>query len=267
MSVKINLGNRLSTYENSINDAYNKINELKNNLYLKENELKEFKDRNLEFEKKFEIFEIDKKNFQDENRILSKQINDKTLINHKLEKIILHLENKEKEFINTIKILKNEIEHLNMQNNTNNENLHKYIQEIEFSEKLRSKYELQIVELTNTNNELLEKIKTYDSVLKQKEKYINILIKKNESSNFKQPINSVQNLSSNLNTIETKDTNYNKELEKSKKKLCINNHITNIVILQNKMIEFEDKLKEKDEIIKKLEIEKSNLLVRIRNIK
>ena len=55
---------------------------------------------------------------------------------------------------------------------------------IQSSRHQKSKYENNIIELSELNRDLLNKIKTMDVILKQKEKYIDILLKKKDVNYF-----------------------------------------------------------------------------------
>lgn len=271
MSVKVNLGNKFANYENIIQEQNARINELTH--LLAEAEL--FKSTVLN-EKNCLKTSLDKlkenlNNLEKENIDLKTEIESK---DNQIKELTIKLEeeiNKFKDMFNTSKKLKQEIEFLCSHIKENENNQRKYIFELEENEKIKSKYEYDIIELTRLSEDLSEKVKSYETIVKQKDKYIDILLRKRDKelgdngniNNLNtQQLNSLNTLTT-LNTIEAIENTDN--LSKKKKHVVNINNYSTLTILQNKNIELNEKIKQKDEIIKKLELEKNNLFTRIRN--
>jgi predicted RNase H-like nuclease (RuvC/YqgF family) len=280
MNVKVSLGNKLFQSENLLNDANARINELQHLLAEKDeenknytNENKMLKDQNFqcqEFIKKLELENLNlKSNLEGEKKIvitLEESLNDE--------------KSNYRELLNINKQLKLEIENLNNQIQNFQGNTFKCIRDLQDTEKMKSKFENQLIEVTQLKDDLLEKIKVYEGVLKQKEKYINILIKKNSNEdlnkNFQSGLGSGVTINKKLDTIDTMFTNSNQNcitiddnsasISSKKSSSIINpNNKFNFTIMQNKITELEEKLKQKDSEVKKLTTEKNNLMTRLRN--
>jgi predicted RNase H-like nuclease (RuvC/YqgF family) len=280
MNVKVSLGNKLFQSENLLNEANARINELQHLLAEKDeenknytNENKMLKDQNFqcqEFIKKLELENLNlKSNLEGEKKIvitLEESLNDE--------------KSNYKELLNINKQLKLEIENLNNQIQNFQGNSTKCIRDLQDTEKMKSKFENQLIEVTQLKDDLLEKIKVYEGVLKQKEKYINILIKKNSNEdlnkNFQSGLGSGVTINKKLDTIDTMFTNSNQNcitiddnsasISSKKSSSIINpNNKFNFTIMHNKITELEEKLKQKDSEVKKLTTEKNNLMTRLRN--
>lgn len=287
MSVKVTLGNKLFHSENLLNEANARINELQHLLAEKDeenknlkNENKMLKDQNFQcqdFIKKFELENVNLKSNYDEQK--------KYIMN--LEENLNDEKSNYKELLSINKQLKLEIDSLNYQIENSQGNSIKCIRDLQETEKMKSRFENQLIEVSQIKDDLLEKIKVYEGVLKQKEKYINILIKKNSienfNKNFQSEIAEIGSSLSNaackkLDTIDTVFTNPNQNcitiddnsrtISNSSKKSSTNinpNNKFNLTIIQNKVSELEEKLKQKDSEVKKLTTEKNNLMTRLRN--
>lgn len=284
MSVKVTLGNKLFHSENLLNEANARINELQHLLAEKDEENKNFKNENKmlkdqnfqcqDFIKKLELENVNLKSNYDEQKIYIMNLED----NLKDEK------SNYKELLSINKQLKLEIDSLNYQIENSQGNSIKCIRDLQETEKMKSRFENQLIEVSQIKDDLLEKIKVYEGVLKQKEKYINILIKKNSNENLNKNFQSEigSSLSNTaykkLDTIDTVFTNPNQNcitiddnsrtISISSKKSSTNinpNNKFNLTIIQNKVSELEEKLKQKDSEVKKLTTEKNNLMTRLRN--
>lgn len=284
MSVKVTLGNKLFHSENLLNEANARINELQHLLVEKDeenknlkNENKMLKDQNFQcqdFIKKLELENVNLKSNYDEQK--------KYIMN--LEENLKDEKSNYKELLSINKQLKLEIDSLNYQIENSQGNSIKCMRDLQETEKVKSRFENQLIEVSQIKDDLLEKIKVYEGVLKQKEKYINILIKKNCNENFNKNFQSEigSSLSNTackkLDTIDTVFTNPNQNCitiddnsrtisissKKSSKNINPNNKF-NLTIIQNKVSELEEKLKQKDIEVKKLTSEKNNLMTRLRN--
>jgi hypothetical protein len=275
-NVKVKLGKQLSHYDNLISVAEGKVNELTHLVGEYEEEKRSLIDENTRLKKNLGIMEIDfnKMTLELEKMVLelAKEKQEKREIHSKLEEYSIQ----KKELLQVNKKIHLEYDLLINQVSNENQTIFKYRQEVDESEKIRSKYENKIIELSKTCDELQEKISVYENVLKQKEKYINIILRKKP---LPEGTLMVHGICDTLNTMETiklntdvKEINSNlkkqSSLQTTSKKQNSSNNITQIsnnIVLINKISALEKTITEKDSQIKKLEIEKNNLLTRIRN--
>ncbi len=292
MNVKIKLGGKLYDSELKLNDANHRIAELMHIVGEKEEELVAVK-------KESQAIQIENNCY----KIKIDELNDKIkLLEEELK--VSHLE-KENESNEMKKVLANNYEGVSINKNLkkeleNYENLfslevkksNSYLREIEELEKITNKFENGVIELTQINSKLSEKVKVYENVLKQKENYINIILKKKLPSGVGSTSSSSNILLSkpNIATLDTIETQQGASVENKNiaKKYCrVNSGVSNsnrsnnsnnisnrqsynqlvdTTVLQNKITELEKVIKLKDEQLKKLEIDKNNLMIRIRNI-
>jgi len=258
MSVKITLGNKLHKTQLLQEELNARLNELTNNLTNANEE-------NNKLRTEIECLQSEKIQLIKKNSSLSEYVSSlKTVIqNEKISKESIQEEhsnliNQHEDLINTNKKLKIEIEKLNNDINSEKTKVKNCSKEIVEIYKVKDLFEIKVIELTELNEKLNENIKIYESVLKQKEKYIEILIRKNSDRNnlhINNTIDSYKNFS--------KDKNEMKQINKNVPNSS--STISNVIILQNKITELEEKLKTKDELIKKIELEKANLITRFRN--
>jgi chromosome segregation ATPase len=248
MNVKVSLGNKLFNSENLLNEANGRIKELTQILGEREEENKSLMSENKMLKSIIKQNEEVIQSLKSDKEMLKDFLNKREETIQETNVQFDYLNNNYKDSLEVNKKLKSEIEILIDKIDTNKNNNVKYARELEDLEKIKNKFENDLIEVTTKNNNLIEKIKVYENVLKQKEKYINILIKKKEP--YTQMISTID---TNLDTIVTRPTNVNKKI--------------NNTLMQNKINDYEEKLAKKDEEIKKLEIDKNNLITRLRNSK
>ena len=224
--------NRILKLENVIKEQKNEIDKLKLDLnpYIKEinllkNELEKTKNENLN---------------------LKKVINDIDLLKSKLEQKLFDEEKLKENLIQSNKKLQQQIELLTnkifeMQNNLKFQN-----EEYFNLEKVKGRYEDQIIELTNKLDSLKLKYNTSENIINQKEKYIQMLINQNN------------NKSNKLKEFKENNKISNENFKKSKTYININS-------LDDK--EKDNIIKNYELKIKKLERDNNNLIVRLRNLK
>jgi chromosome segregation ATPase len=255
MSVKITLGNKLSKTQLFQEELNARLNELTNNLNISNEENKKLMSE-IEFLRSENIQLINKiSNLSDNVSSLNKVIQYEKISRDLAQEEHSMLFKHHEDLINTNKKLKFEIEKLSNEINSEKMKVKNYSREIEEIYKVKDQFEIKVIELTGLNEKLNENVKIYESVLKQKEKYIEILIRKNSDRNYNNTSDSNKNFS--------KDKN---EMKSIKQNVSVSSStISNVIILQNKITELEEKLKTKDELIRKIELEKANLITRFRN--
>ena len=255
MSVKITLGNKLSKTQLFQEELNARLNELTNNLGISNQENKKLMSE-IEFLQSEKIQLINKISSLSDyvsslNTVIQSEKISRDLAQEEHSMLFKHHE----DLINTNKKLKFEIEKLSNEINSEKMKVKNYSREIEEIYKVKDQFEIKVIELTGLNEKLNENVKIYESVLKQKEKYIEILIRKNSDRNYNNTSDSNKNFS--------KDKNQMKSIKQNES--VSSSTISNAIILQNKIIELEEKLKAKDELIRKIELEKANLITRFRN--
>jgi chromosome segregation ATPase len=258
MSVKVSLGGQLLINENQLEEAKSKISLLSISLKDKDETIK-----NLQYI--ISTLQTENTALKSENGVLSSknlefltelEISNKQIKN--LQNEISGIEKVKNEFMAANRILRVELENLNLRNDENILKNKKFIHEYEETEKVKNKFEDNFIYASEVNENLIEKIKVYEQVLKQKEKYINILIKKKDVS-----LNSNDKGSKELNTINSNFETLNEEIKMKNSKF--NQTKINTKCQQKKISDLEDIIKQKDNDIKKLENEKINLVTRLRN--
>lgn len=253
MSVKVTVGRAFGTFQEKNSNKTQQISHLEGIIEDKETEIGKLKKEISSLRNVTNQFQSQLEQSNKDRNKLQIQIETLLLNQDRLNNMIVNFTSSQKDLSESNKKLQYKIEVLNNTIEEKNKTIQRQNVEYHLMEKVKEDFEEKMIALSKQLDECKAKMFSMNNIIKQKERYIQMLL--NEKKNLSNK--SILNSSSSNNNIKTNKTSNNFH--------SINQCSTSQLKVQ--LTEKEQYIKKLEDKTKKLEIDNSNLIIRLRNQK
>ena len=253
MSVKVTVGRAFGAFQEKNSNKTQQISHLEGIIEDKETEIGKLKKEISSLRNVTNQFQSQLEQSNKDRNKLQIQIETLLLNQDRLNNMIVNFTSSQKDLSESNKKLQYKIEVLNNTIEEKNKTIQRQNVEYHLMEKVKEDFEEKMIALSKKLDECKAKMFSMNNIIKQKERYIQMLL--NEKKNLSNK--SILNSSSSNNNIKTNKTSNNFH--------SINQCSTSQLKVQ--LTEKEQYIKKLEDKTKKLEIDNSNLIIRLRNQK
>ena len=253
MSVKVTVGRAFGAFQEKNSNKTQQISHLEGIIEDKETEIGKLKKEISSLRNVTNQFQSQLEQSNKDRNKLQIQIETLLLNQDRLNNMIVNFTSSQKDLSESNKKVQYKIEVLNNTIEEKNKTIQRQNVEYHLMEKVKEDFEEKMIALSKQLDECKAKMFSMNNIIKQKERYIQMLL--NEKKNLSNK--SILNSSSSNNNIKTNKTSNNFH--------SINQCSTSQLKVQ--LTEKEQYIKKLEDKTKKLEIDNSNLIIRLRNQK
>ena len=253
MSVKVTVGRTFQAFQDKNTDKTQQISRLEGIIENKDAEISKLKNEISSIKKITNQFQSQLEQSTQERNKLKTQIETLLVNQDRLNNMIVNFTNSQKDLSESNKKLQYKNEMLNHTIEEKKKEIQRQNVEYQSMEKVKEDFEEKMITLSKQLDECKSKLFSMDNIIKQKDRYIQMLLNEKKNLSNKIVLNSSTS-NSNIKANKTSNTFHS-----------INQNSTSQ--LKAQLTEKTQYIKKLEDTIKKLEIDNSNLIIRLRNKK